>query len=162
MEKTMKSLVLYYSRTGKTKFVAETIASELGSDIEEIVDLKNRDGKRGWMSATQDASRGKETQIAQTTINPRDYDLLIIGTPVWAFTLTPAIRTYLRNNDLSGKKVALFFTLGIRLGQTVEKTKSLIPNSQFANELTVMTSTQSNEEIKKKVIGWCDSIRAFL
>jgi hypothetical protein len=58
--------------------------------------------------------------------------------------------------------VALFFTLGIRLGQTVEKTKSLIPNSQFANELTVMTSTQSNEEIKKKVIGWCDSTRAFL
>jgi hypothetical protein len=111
------------------------------------------------MSATQDASRGKETQIAPTTKNPEDYDLLIIGTPVWAFTLTPAIRTYLRNNDLSGKKVALFFTLGIRLGQTVEKTKCLMPNSQFANELTLMTSTQSNEEIKKKVIGWCDSIR---
>jgi flavodoxin len=36
----MKSLVVYYSRTGKTKFVAETIAAELGSEIEEIVDLK--------------------------------------------------------------------------------------------------------------------------
>jgi flavodoxin len=42
-EQTMKSLLIYYSRTGKTKFVAETIAAELGSDIEEVVDLKNRD-----------------------------------------------------------------------------------------------------------------------
>jgi flavodoxin len=157
----MKSLVVYYSRTGKTKFVAETIAAELGSEIEEIVDLKNRDGKLGWMSATQDASREKETQIAPTKKVPKDYDLLIIGSPVWAFNLTPAIRTYIKNNDLSGKKVALFFTLGIRLGQTVEKTKSLMPNSQFAGELAVTTSTQSNEEVKKKVVIWCSSLKTI-
>jgi len=34
---------VYYSRTGSAKFVAETIAAELGSDIEEIIDLKNRE-----------------------------------------------------------------------------------------------------------------------
>jgi flavodoxin len=40
MVSRMKSLVVYYSRTGKTRFVAETVAALLGSDIEEIVDLK--------------------------------------------------------------------------------------------------------------------------
>ncbi len=155
----MKSLVVYYSRTGKTKFVAETIAAELGSDLEDIVDLKNREGKMGWMSATRDASGEKETQISPTKKAPKDYDLIIIGTPVWAFSTTPAIRTYLKNNDLSGKKVALFFTFGIRLGQTIEKTKSLIPNSLFADELAVMTSTQKPEEIKKKVVAWCNSLK---
>ena len=158
----MKSLVVYYSRTGKTKFVAETIAEKLGSGIEEIVDLKGREGKMGWMSATRDASNEKETPIAPTKKNPKDYDLLIIGTPVWAFNLTPAIRTYIKNNDLSGKKVALFFTLGIRLGKTVEKTKSLMPNSQFTDELTVMTSTQNNEEMKKKVLIWCNDLTPAL
>jgi flavodoxin len=155
----MKSLVVYYSRTGKTKFVAETIAAELGSDIEEIVDLKSREGKMGWMSATRDASSEKETQFVPTKKNPNDYDLLIIGTPVWAFNLTPAIRSYLKNNDLSGKKVALFFTLGIRLGQTAEKAETLMPNSQLAGELAVTTSTQNNEEIKKKVVAWCNSLK---
>jgi flavodoxin len=157
----MKSLVVYYSRTGKTKFVAETIAAELGSEIEEIVDLKSREGKMGWMSATRDASSEKETQIAPTKKIPSDYDLLIIGTPVWAFNLTPAIRTYIKKNDLSGKKIALFFTLGIRLGQTVEKTKSLMPNSQFGGELAVTTSTQNNEEIMKKVVVWCNSLKTI-
>jgi flavodoxin len=157
----MKSLVVYYSRTGKTKLVAEAIAAELGSDIEEIIDLKNRDGKIGWMGATRDASSEKETQIAPPKKVPSDYDLIIIGTPVWAFNLTPAIRTYLKKNDLTGKKVALFFTLGIRLGQTVEKTKSLMPNSQFAGELAVITSTQSNEEIKKKALTWCNNLNSL-
>ncbi len=152
-----KSSILLF-KDWKTKFIAETIAAELGSDVEEVVDLKNRAGKIGWMEATQDASREKETQIAPTNKNPNDYDLLIIGTPVWAFTLTPAIRTYLEKNDLSEKKVALFFTLGIRLGQTIEKTKSLMPNSKFAGELAVTTSTQNNEDIKKKVVAWCSTL----
>jgi flavodoxin len=159
METRMKSLVVYYSRTGKTRLVAERIAAELGSDIEEIIDLKSREGKLGWMSATRDASSEKETQIAPTKKIPKDYDLLIIGTPVWAFNLTPAIRTYIKNNDLSRKKVALFFTFGIRLGQTVEKTESLIPNTIFADELTLMTSTQDNGEIKKKVATWCNILK---
>jgi flavodoxin len=155
----MKSLVVYYSRTGKTRFVAETIAAQLGSDIEEIVDLKRREGKMGWMSATRDASSGKETQIAPPKKISQNYDLLVIGTPVWAFNTTPAIRTYLNNNDLSGKKVALFFTFGIRLGQTVEKTKCLMPNTLFENELAVITSTQNDEEIKKKVAAWCNNLK---
>ena len=71
----MKSLVVYYSRTGNAKFVAETVAAELGSDIEEVVDLKKRDGKLGWISASRDASGGKQTEIAPTTKNPKDYEL---------------------------------------------------------------------------------------
>jgi len=59
----MKSLVVYYSRTGNAKFVAETVAAELGSDVEEVVDLTGREGKLGWMSAGRDAMGGKETKI---------------------------------------------------------------------------------------------------
>ena len=104
----MKSLVVYYSRTGNAKFVAETVAAELGSDIEEVIDLKKREGKLGWMSAGRDASSGEQTEIAPPTRNPKDYDLVVVGTPVWAWSPSAAIKTYLAKNDLSGKKVALF------------------------------------------------------
>ncbi len=120
----MKSLVVYYTRTGNAKFAAETVAAELGSDIEEIVDLKKRAGKPGWISAGKDSTQEKETQIAPTKLVPADYDLIVLGTPIWAWRPTPAIRTHIAKNDLSGKKVALFFAMASNLKQAVEKTKA--------------------------------------
>src|SRR3972149_5606139 len=118
----MKTLVVYYTRTGNSKFAAETIAAELGADIEEVIDLKNRQGKLAYMSCGRDAMSGKETEIAQTTRKPTEYELIIISQPVWAWSPTPAIRTYANKNDLSGKKLALFFG-GSNLREAVEKTK---------------------------------------
>ena len=120
----MKSLVVYYTRTGNAKFVAETIAAELGSDTEEIVDRKKRAGALGWVSAGKDSTQEKETQITPTKLSPSNYDLIVIGTPIWAWRPTPAIRTYLKQNDLSGKKIALFFTMDNAPKQAVEKTKA--------------------------------------
>jgi len=155
----MKTLVAYYTRTGNTKFMAETIAAELGVDIEEVVDLKKRQGKLGWLSAGKDAMSGKITEIAQTKKTPNDYDLVVIGQPVWAGNPTPAIRTYLSKNDLSGKKVALFFSAS-NLGQIIEKTKALMPNSAFVGELVLPEKTFENkEETKKKIAEWCTTLK---
>jgi flavodoxin len=155
----MKTLVLYYTRTGNTKFVAETIAAELGADAEEVTDLKNRQGKLGWLSAGRDAMGAKETEISQTKRVPTDYDLIIIGQPVWARNPTPAIRTYLNKNDLSGKKVALFLS-DINLGQAVEKIKALMPNSTLVGELVLSAKDLENkEETKKKIAEWCNTLK---
>jgi flavodoxin len=78
----MKSLVVYYSRTGNAKFVAETAAKELGADLEEIVDLKKRAGPLGWMSAGRAGQTGKGTEIAAATKVPADYDFIMVGTPI--------------------------------------------------------------------------------
>jgi flavodoxin len=156
----MKTLVIYYTRTGNSKFTAETIAAELGADIEEIVDLKNRQGRLAFLPAGKDAMQGKETEIAQTKRNPTDYDLIIVGQPVWAGSPTPAIRTYLNRNDLSGKKVAVFFS-DANLGKAVEKTKALMPNSTFVGELALPAKGFENrEEAKKKIAEWCNILKA--
>ena len=150
---------MYYSRTGNAKFVAETVAAELGSDIEEITDLTSREGKLGWISAGRDATKEKCTQIAPTKRVPKDYDLLIIGSPVWAWGPVCAIRTYLSLNDLSGKKVALFFTLDHDLKQAVEKTKALMPNSLFVGELELIKALKNREETEKKITAWCNTLK---
>jgi flavodoxin len=154
----MKTLVIYYTRTGNTKFIAETIVAELGADIEEVIDLKNRQGRLNYLPAGRDAMQGKETEIAQTKRTPTDYDLIIIGQPVWAGSPTPAIRTYLNKNDLSGKKVALFFS-DVGLGKAVEKTKSLMPNSTFVGELALSKALESKEETEKKIAEWCNTLK---
>jgi flavodoxin len=155
----MKTLVIYYTRTGNAKFLAETIAAELGADIEEVIDLKKRQGKLGWLSAGRDAMGEKETEIAQTKRTPTDYDLMIIGQPIWAGNPTPAIRTYLNKNDLSGKKVALFFS-DSNLGQAIEKTKALMPKSTFVGELSLSAKELENkEETKKKIAEWSNTLK---
>ncbi len=156
---TVKSLVVYYSRTGNAKFVAETVAAELGSDIEEVVDMKSREGKLGWMSAGRDAMQGKETQISPTTKVPADYDLIIIGTPICAWSPSAAIRTYLSKNDLTGKKVALFFTMDSNLRGAVEKTKALAPKAVFVGDLAVAKTLENKEEAAKKIAEWCSTLK---
>jgi flavodoxin len=155
----MKTLVIYYTRTGNAKFAAETIAVELEADIEEVVDLKNRQGRLAFLSAGRDAMSGKETEIAETKRITTDYDLIIIVQPVWAGSPTPAIRTYLNKNDLSGKNVALFFS-DSNVGQAFEKTKALMLNSTFVAELTMPAKALENkEEAKKTLAEWCNTLK---
>ena len=155
-------MVVYYSRTGNAKFVAETVAAELGSDIEEVVDLKSRAGKLGWMSAGRDGMGGKETQIAPPKMVPANYDLVVVGTPIWAWSPSAAIRTWLGKNDLSGKKVALFFTMDSNLKQAVEKTKALAPNAVFVGELALASALKNKEETAKKIADWCNTLKTQL
>jgi len=107
---TKMILVVYYSRTGNTKRVAEDIANLLGADIERIIDKKNRNGFWGFLIAGKDALSKKITQIEKTEKNPANYDIVIIGTPIWAGSITPAVRTYLLQNKNSLKRIAVFTT----------------------------------------------------
>lgn len=155
----MKTLVVYYTRTGNTKFAAEIIAAEFGADIEEVIDLKKRQGRLAFLPAGRDAMRGKETDIAQTSRNPNDFDLIIIAQPVWAGNPTPAIRTYVKKNDLAGKKVALFYS-DSNLGKAMEKTKALMPNSTFVGGSALSAKAFENEEeAKKKIVEWCNTLK---
>jgi flavodoxin len=156
----MKSLVVYYSRSGNARFVAQTIAAELGSDVEEVVDLKKRGGAWGFLLGGFDATRGKETKIGETKKILADYELVVVGTPVWSSRPTPAIRTYLREKDFSGLKVALFFVQGGEKPKAVDRTKALIPNGTFAGELTLVNALDNKAESEKKIIEWCLTLKS--
>ena len=108
----MKTLVVYYSRTGTTKKVAEEIRVKLGCDIEEIIDTKDRSGIVGYLKSGRDAMYKHLTEIKPQIKNPADYDLVIIGTPVWAWNISTPIRTYLTENKDKLKNVAFFATQG--------------------------------------------------
>jgi flavodoxin len=156
----LKSLVVYYTRTGNARFAAETIAAEIGSDVEEIMDMKKRSGAMGYLSGGSDARRGKETEIAPTKKSPADYDLIIVGTPVWASRPTPAVTTYLKKNNFSSKKVALFFTQGGKKPSAIDQTKALIPNSECIGVLTLINPVDNKAESEKQIIEWCKTLTA--
>ena len=108
----MKALVVFYSRTGATKQVAEALAESLNCDSEELIDTKKRGGPLGFLSAGKDAKAKKLTKLTDIKRDPALYDLVILGTPIWAGTLSSAARTYVANNKSTFKRVAFFCTHG--------------------------------------------------
>jgi flavodoxin len=107
-----KILLVFYSRTGATRKVAEEIAKNISCDIEEIFDTKDRSGAWGYLLAGRDATGKKLTILKPTKYNSVDYDLIIIGTPVWAWSISAPIRTYLENNKSKFKDVSFVVTSG--------------------------------------------------
>ncbi len=108
----MKSLVLYYSRTGKTAMTAKAIADKMSGDIIEIKDIKGRKGFIGYMKAALDAMSMKTTPIEPNTVNTANYDVICLGSPIWAGKPAPAINTIVKNSEIRGKDILLFVTLG--------------------------------------------------
>ena len=156
----MKSLVVFYSRTGNARFVAQTIAAEVGADIEEVIDLKKRSGIIGYLGGGSDARRGKETLLGPTQKSPADYDLVIVGTPIWGGRPTPAITTWLKKNNLSGKKVAVFFVQGRKSPQGIEQTKALIPSSSYLGEVSMANPLRNKKETERQIMEWCKTLTA--
>ena len=87
----MKILIVYYSRTGTTKKIAEELSKNFNADLEEIVDKKNRAGAIGWVMSGRDNIKKALTEIEEVKNDPSQYDLVIFGSPNWVGTIAPAI-----------------------------------------------------------------------
>jgi len=141
-----KILIVFYSRTGTTKKIAEKLAQKLNSDIEEIKSKKNYLGPIGYLAAGREATLKKPARIEPPTKNPANYDLVILGTPIWSFNISSPIRAYLENNKSQIKNAAFFCTMGgsgdIRSfaemtkisGQTPEATLTFLTKEVVANQ----------------------------
>ena len=155
----MKKLVVYYSLTGNTKSLAENISKSLNCDIEEIIDKKNRRGFFGFLAAGRDAFLKRITEIDNIKKDPKNYDMVIIGTPVWAGKITPAIRTYLLNNKDKIKKFAFFTTSGASASDKIVKNLEDILNKKCDSFLNLSTKEIKNTLFKEKLENFLKVIK---
>jgi flavodoxin len=149
MEK--KILIAYYSRSGNTKTVAEFLQEKLSCDLEEIISTKDRSGVVGFFICGKEAIKKELPEIKLTQKNTQDYDLIITGTPVWAWNISSPIRTYLEQNKAKIKNVAAFCTMGgngdKRSFDEIEK----ILNKELVATLTLLTKEVNQNNFSQKV-----------
>jgi flavodoxin len=108
----LKTLVVYFSRTGHTRQIAEEIALGCGADVEEIRETQGRGGVMGYLRSGWEALRRAVVPIAPSIRDPSHYDLVIIGTPIWNFGLSPPVRAYAQRHSAAFRRVAFFCTEG--------------------------------------------------
>lgn len=110
----MRILVVYHSYSGHTRQVAAEIAGRCGADMEEVNDARPSAGACSALRAIWDSLTGATPAIDPPKKNPADYDLVILGTPVWAGCVASPMRSYVIANAFRFKQVAFFCTEGGR------------------------------------------------
>ena len=113
------TLVVYFSRTGYTRRVADEIAHAVGADCEAIKESSSRTGFLGYWRSAREALRQSAVEIEPALANPRDYALVVLGTPDWAGNMSSPIRAYIARHKADLGHVALFCTQGGSGGQKV-------------------------------------------
>jgi len=108
----VKTLVVYYSRTGNTRLIGNEIAAALGADVEELKDGKNRAGPIGFLLSGREAKRKTAVQLEALTHNPAEYDMVVVGSPVWANDMCSPVRTFLAQHKTALNNVAWLCTSG--------------------------------------------------
>ncbi len=114
----MKSAIIYYSYSGNTKKVADILAAALSKfgPVQQI-ELIAPDESKSFFRQCRRAFYHLRAKINPVQIDLSDYDLICLGSPVWAFAPAPAVNTYLDLcTGLKGKVVVLFTTYGSGTG----------------------------------------------
>jgi flavodoxin len=115
----MKTLIVYYSYSGITEKVINIYASELRNAGEVVIQrLKPKQEITTFLGQCRAAFSRKRAELeANVQFDVKGYDLLLLGSPVWAFAPVPAVNTYLdKLSGLEGKKAIILLTSGSGAG----------------------------------------------
>jgi len=108
----MKSLVVYYSLTGKTRLVAEAIAEALNATLVQIEERRPIPFPFVYLSGGFRAFTNRGSKICPIDVDLKQYERIFIGSPIWASRPTPAINSFIYQTNFEGRSVIPFFTMG--------------------------------------------------
>jgi flavodoxin len=164
-----KIIIVYYSLTGSTKFIAETLLESIEADILELKPIKDLNPEKGtkFMWGGMQATMKKKPELETFEFNPLEYDLVIIGTPVWAWNITPPIRSFLSMFDLTDKKVALWICSSGVGTKAMERFKKALKGSEIIGDIKFQFDIKDPlekelTEYKIRVKGWASELQEKL
>ena len=147
-----KVLLTYYSWRRKTKDVAELLGRNIECDEEEINEKNPRKGILGFIRAGRDALKKRGTEIEPFENDISSYDLIIVGTPVWAGHVTCAVRTFLTENKDKINNVAFFCTANSSKEAKEFTDMQEILNKKPKSTMRISTKDFNNLNVYNKIL----------
>ena len=144
----MKSLVVYYSLEGNTKFIADSIVSSVGADVIRLKPKKDIP-KKGFLKFLFGGFKAKLRSKPALQSYDKDtsgYEVIFIGSPVWAGTNVPALNTFINTERLKNKKIAFFCTYAGGDGTIIEDVKVGLSENKFLGEIGFILPLQKNKQ----------------
>lgn len=160
----MKKAIVYYSMSGNTDYVAKYISEKIGADLIKIEPKKEYPNKgiRKFLWGGKSAVMAETPALEQYEFDSDKYDCIIFGTPVWASSFTPPIRTFIKENKekLNDKKLAVYICyMGGGANKAIEKLKQFLEINEFNAELILIDpKDKKSSEKDKKIEEFCEKL----
>lgn len=167
----MRTAIVYYSMSGNTKYVADKIADRIKDSGEvDIIKIEPKKaypdkGARKFFWGGKSAVMGEKPALQPYEFSIEKYDRIIIGTPVWASTFVPPLRTFINDNpDIKDKKIAVFTCFsGGGADKAIDKMKKYIGIEKFEAELILIDPKENvKAEDAEKIERFCSILRSNL
>jgi flavodoxin len=157
----MKTLIVYYSYLGNTKQIAEMIHEKIGGDIVQIETVVPYDGDYNKVvdQGQDEVNRGYCPKIKPLNIDLKEYDTIILGTPVWWYTFAPAIHTFLKQQNFTGKTIYPFATNGGWIGHTFKDITNACAGADVKQGMNIRFDEATLRTAVKDIENWINKIR---
>lgn len=153
----MSTLVVFFSFEGNTKLVGDVIAKTMKADTVELKTSKQYPtegfGKFFW--GGKSVLFGEKPQIINERIDLSKYDTVVIGTPIWAGSFAPPIKSFITQYKMEGKRIALFACHGGGgAKKCFSKLKEAFPENQFIGEIAFVEPKKNSEVSSNEAAKW--------
>ena len=150
-----KVLVVYFSRSGRTRQVAHWIRETAGADLLEIKTVTPYPA--GYSEVVKQARKEIDANfrpdLSTKLDNIAQYDVIFVGTPNWWSTMAPPVASFLTSYDFSGKQIIPFITHGGGgEARCASDMKPLCPSAHFLKPLAIRDGRVP--EAKDEIINW--------
>ncbi len=151
----MKLCIIYHSESGNTRHIAQHLASACGGHLVEVYDRASYSALTRFLLRCKKARSEEQTPVEPESIDVSAYDLLVFGSPVWAFKPTPVIHAAIAAlSGCEGKPALAFFTHGGRPGESEEVAKKWIEarGMHFSGALAIHQKDIEDEQKNTELI----------
>ena len=153
-------LVVYYSFSGHTKAIAEQIAKKTHADLFEIKTKVAYSSPSVYARSKKELSSKNYPEINSEDLpDVSKYDTVIIGAPVWWFTMAPALFKYLSLTDLSNRRVAAFSTQGSNVGSFFEDFAAMAKGAEILPSVNINNAEEAYPaQLSNKINTWLNKL----
>ncbi|MEA4932761.1 MAG: flavodoxin [Lawsonibacter sp.] len=153
----MSTLVVFYSLDGNTQFIAQTIAGTVGADLVMLHPRKDypQTGARKYVWGGKSVLFGETPELTNDTIDWNSYDTIFIGTPIWAGSYAPPIKTFLSQYPIQGKRIALFAChRGGGAEKCFQKLRDHLSQNVVLGEMAFTEPKRDPDQNAEKAVTW--------
>ena len=160
-EHNSKVLIVFYSLTGNTKSIAEKIREKTGGDLFEIETVKTYPAEYSALieEAKRELQKGDLPILKKSSPDLSKYDLILVGGPVWWYTVSTPVMSFLKNADFSDKKVSAFCTHEGGIGKIFSHFKEQARNAVVLDGLELYKPKQAGKgKVDKALDSWLSKL----